>query len=146
MEMAYRVAPTAQANRAQDMETTTKIVHVRGVRMELQLTEEDRKAIRRSKQMLLMAVAAVTAAVLLAPADGFEPRAGTESSSAAAAPASSAPSMEPTTLVGDAFSAEPKALAAGFTESAADRLAAGTDYPVARFAETTHDLGGLPNR
>ena len=116
------------------------------VRMDSHLNEEDRRAIRRSKQMTLMAVAAVTVAALLSPADEPAPRAAAGSNSSTAAPALSAASIEPTASISDSFSAQPRALPAAFIELAGDGFETSADYPVTGAAGFARGVGGLPNR
>ena len=124
----------------------TKIRDVGDVRMDSQLNDEDRRAIRRSKQMTLMAVAAVTVAALLSPADESAPRATAGSIASNAAPALSAASIEPTASISDSFSTQPRALPAAFIELAGDRFETRADYPVTGAAGFAREAGGLPNR
>jgi len=71
-------------------ETMTKIRDVADIRMQSQLNEEDRRAIRRSKLMALIGVAAVAAAALFPAAEESGPRtAGVVSNVAPASPAAS---------------------------------------------------------
>jgi len=68
----------------------TKIRDVADVRMQSQLREEDRRAIRHSKLMALIGVAAVAAAALLSPTEESVPRtAGVVSKVAPSSPAAS---------------------------------------------------------
>ena len=123
----------------------TMIRNVGDVRMDSQLNDEDRRAIRRSKQMTLMAVAAVTVAALLSPADEST-RATSGSIASTAAPALSAASIEPTASISDSYSAQPKALPAAFIELAGDRFETSADYLVIGTAGFAREGGGLPNR
>jgi hypothetical protein len=69
--------------------------------MQSQLNEEDRRAIRRSKLMALVGVAAVAVAVLLSPAEESVPRiAGVVSN---VAPSSAAASTERPAFAGGTF-------------------------------------------
>ena len=119
------------------------ISDVGDVRMESQLSDQDRRAIRRSKQMTLMAVAAVTVAALLPPADERESRATAHAISSPAAPVVSPVSMESTARVGDSFSQQPRALPAAFTELGFEPS---SDYPMLGSAGFAREAGGLPNR
>jgi len=68
----------------------TKIRDVADIRMQSQLSEEDRRAIRRSKWMALIGVAAVAVAALLSQAEESVPRAtGVVSNVAPSSPAAS---------------------------------------------------------
>ena len=79
----------------------TKIRDVADIRLQSQLDEQDRRAIRRSKLMALVGVAAVAVAALLSPAEESVSRtAGVVSN---VAPSSPAASTEPPTLAGGSF-------------------------------------------
>ena len=78
-----------------------RIRDVADIRVQSQLNEEDRRAIRRSKLMTLIGVAAVAVAALLPPAEESVPRtAGVVSK---VAPSSPAASPEPPPFVGGSF-------------------------------------------
>ena len=79
----------------------TKIRDVADIRMQSQLNEEGRRAIRHSKLMALIGVAAVAVAALLSPAEESVPRtAGVASNVPSSSPAASA---EPPASSGGSF-------------------------------------------
>ena len=133
-------ASETQAYRVGDGPSMIEVGDVDVVGAKYFLNGEDRKAIRQSKRMALMAVAAVAVAALLPTADEFVPRAAPGGVSSTVAPAGPAASI--TAADFGSGSGQPQEA----VDFAADKFGAGTDYVLTRAAANVREVNGLPNR
>ena len=141
---AQQATPTPRGEHAARPANMTKLKDVGDVRAKSQLDDEDRRAIRHSKRMALMAVAAVSIAVLLPSADEFAPRATTADISSTTDHALADASMQPTALVSGSLSAQADTMPAELQEPTRDKLEVSADYPATGAAG--FGANGLPNR